>query len=150
VKEFITAVAAKESDDKEGWIEFPVVEQDTEGNRVRTMNCRAKRPTSGQVAYLSMTTHKRQSWETQVSGIINFVMAIMDDETAAYLSDRLLDHNDPFEIEQIQEIIEYLVEEWAARPTEPSSDSSKSPDTSGSTSTATEQTTSSTSASIAS
>lgn len=150
MKEFITAVAAKESDDPDGWLEFPIVEQDEKGNRVKTVKCRAKRPTSGQVAYLSMTTHKRQSFETQVSGIINFVMAIMDDETAAYLSDRLLDHNDSFEIEQIQEIIEYLVEEWAARPTEQSSGSSESPDTSGPSSTATEKTTSSTSASIAS
>lgn len=149
MKEFITAVAAKD-DDPEGWIEFPVVEQNEKGERVRTVNCRAKRPSTGQVAYLTMTTHKRQTFETQVSGIINFVMAIMDDETAAYLSDRLLDQKDPFDIPQIQEIIEYLVEEWSARPTGSSSDSSESQAPSGSISTATEQTTSSTSGSIAS
>jgi hypothetical protein len=144
MREFVTAVAAKEELDAEGWIDFPVVEQDADGKEVRRVNCRAKRPSSGQLAYLTASIHGRAPIERKISGAINFCMAIMDEDTAGYLSDRLLDQRDPFELEQLQGLIFQLIEEWSGRPTEPSSDSSESGGTSGLTSTPAAATTSST------
>lgn len=137
MREFVTAIAVKETEgeNKDGWIDFPVVEVDADGKEVNRVQCRAKRPTPGQVAYLTASVHKRAALEQQIAGAINFCMAIMDQETSAYLSDRLLDMDDPFELPQLQEIIEALIEEWSARPTEQSSDSSPSPDATGPTST---------------
>lgn len=129
MKEFITAVAAKEDSDEgneEGWVDF----------KVDGVVCKARRPSPGQVAYLTASMHRHAPIQQQISGAINFCIAIMDDDTAAYLSDKLLDGSDPFDIPQIQDIIEYLMEEWSGgRPTEQSSGSSQPEDTSGPSST---------------
>lgn len=128
MKEFITAVAAVEDNEEgndEGWVDFKVDGQE----------CRARRPSSGQVAYLTSTTHRHAPLQQKVAGVINFCMAVMDEDTAAYLNDKLLDGDDPFEIPQIQDIIEYLIEQWSGRPTEQSSGSRQPQDSTGSTST---------------
>lgn len=124
MKEFVTAVAAADKDADE-WLTF----------KVDGVDCKVTRPTSAQVAYLTAALHKRAATETQIAGAINFCMAIMDHDTSAYLSDKLLDLTDPFDLENLQDIIEWLVEEWSGRPTEPSSDSTDTQDGSGSTST---------------
>lgn len=129
MREFVTAVAAQEDESQQGWIDF----------KVDGVVCRARRPSPGQVAYLLASMHKRAPLEQQIAGAINFCMAIMDHDSASYLSDKLLDPEDPFEIPQIQDIIEYLVEEWSGRPTEQSSDSSSSQEAPGPTSTPSSQ-----------
>lgn len=129
MKEFVTAVEAKEASEEgndEGWVEF----------KVDGAVCKARRPSPGQVAYLTSSMHRHAPMQQQIAGAINFCMAIMDDDTASYLSDKLLDRGDPFDIPQIQNIIEYLVEEWSGgRPTEQSSGSSQPEDTTGPSST---------------
>jgi hypothetical protein len=139
VREFITAVEASE-EETEGWTEF----------KVDGTDCKAMRPSPAQVAYLTASMHKRAPIQQQVAGAINFCMAIMDEETASYLSERLLDNGDKFGLAQVQDIIEGLIEDWAGRPTEPSSDSVPTEPSTGSTSTGNGQTsTSSGSVSIA-
>lgn len=139
MREFATAVAAVETDEdiraEEGWVDFKVTEQDADGKVVRTVKCAARRPTSGQVAYLTTALHRKASQEKQIAGAVNFCMAIMDHDTADYLSDRLLDSQDPFELEDIQKIIEGLLEEWSGKASEQPSGSSATPEPSGSTST---------------
>jgi hypothetical protein len=127
MREFVTAVTA--ADEASEWLEF----------KVDGVECKATRPTPAQVAYLTAALHKRAAIETQIAGAINFCMAIMDNDTSAYLSDKLLDSADPFDLENLQEIIQWLMEEWAGRPTQPSSDSSPTEDGSGSTSTPSSQ-----------
>jgi len=135
MKQFITAVTANEDESAEGWIDFEVAETDAKGEVQRTVGCRARRPSPGQVAYLTASIHKRAPLDRQIAGAINFCMAIMDEPTAAYLSDRLLDSEDPFELPEIQDIIEYLIEEWSGRPTQQSPGSAPQAATTGSTST---------------
>lgn len=148
MREFVTAVSAAEDETKEGWVDFSITENDADGKEVRKVPCRAKRPSSGQVAYLTASMHKRAPIEQQIAGAINFCMAIMDTDTAAYMSDRLLDSEDPFELPQIQDIIEGLLEEWTGRPTVPSPDSAQSGDSTGQPSTPVSPTTSSNDVSI--
>lgn len=143
MKEFVTAVQAVEDQDEnaEGWVEF----------KVDGVVCHARRPTPGQVAYLTANLHKNAPLDRQISGAINFCVAIMDVPSRSYISDKLLDSDDPFDLPEIQAIIEYLIEEWSGgRPTEPSSDSSESQDSTGEASTPGPSKNSSNAASIAS
>jgi hypothetical protein len=135
MREFVTAVAAAEENEDErkesGWVEFEVIEQDQHGKVLRKVPCNARRPSPGQVAYLTGSLHRRAPQEQQIAGAINFCMAIMDHDTSAYLSDRLLDSEDPFDLPDIQNIIEGLLEEWSGKAGEQSSDSSGTPQASG-------------------
>ena len=56
---------------------------------------------------------------------------ISDDAGKKYFTDRLLDREDAFGPENIMEIMEALVEEWGARPTQSSSGSTVSPPVDG-------------------
>lgn len=136
MREFTTAVIAAEETAEErkeaGWIEFQVHETDREGKILRTVACSACRPSPGQVAYVTAAMHRKASKDQQIAGAITFCMEIMDHDTRAYLSERLLDSEDPFELKEIQEIIEGLIEEWSGKATEQSSDSSDTPQSSGS------------------
>lgn len=125
MKEFVTAVEAAENDDEEGWVDF----------KVDGYQCRARRPSPGQVAYLSSTMHKHAPLHQKIAGSINFCFAVMDEDSASYLSEKLLSQSDAFELPQVQDIIEFLLEEWSGRPTERSSDSSSTAATTGSNST---------------
>lgn len=62
---------------------------------------------------------------------------LLEEETAVHLRHRLRSRTDAFGLQDIMNIIEWLVEEAGARPTTRSSDSTSSPGTTGSRSTAT-------------
>jgi hypothetical protein len=83
-------------------------------------------PSNGQLAILLASISNTQNWTHQVAGVINFFDAVLDDDSSAYITRRLLDRRDPFGIDEVQNIIEWMVEEWAARPTPPSSGSTPS------------------------
>jgi hypothetical protein len=59
------------------------------------------------------------------------------DFTARKLQTKMMNPKDPFGIEVIADVMTWLLEEWSARPTTPSSPSSNSPRRRGSTSKAT-------------
>ena len=115
VKEFITA-AKEASEEDESILEFTV-----DG-----VECRAYPPKDGQLAVLMATTASHSSENEQIAGIINFFVAVLDDDTHTFLVSKLLDRKDPFGIEQVQDIMSWMVEEWTARPTKSPSGSTPS------------------------
>ena len=125
MKEFITA-AREAADDLEENLEF----------NVDGVLCQASRPNDGQIAVLMATTNARHLSEAEVvAGIINFFVAVLDDETHNYLVSKLLDRKDPFGLAEVQGIISWMMEEWGARPTRSSHGSTQSQPSDGQNST---------------
>lgn len=117
MKEFITAAIEAAGEDEE-FLEF----------NVDGVLCRAYRPNDGQIAVLMATTSAKHLSEAEmVAGVINFFVAVLDDDTHNYLVTKLLDHKDKFGINEVQEIIQWMIEEWSARPTQSSPGSTPSP-----------------------
>lgn len=123
MKEFATAVRAVQED--EDYLEFVLVEEDEDGEAVRTV-CRAYPPGDGQVAMMMAGMGRHTSNETRVAAIIDFLIGVLDEESHRYITDRLLDRRDPFGLAEINEILHWLVEEWGGRPTKSPSDFSPS------------------------
>ncbi len=125
MKEFNVAAAELEAsgEDKEpvGTLHFSV-----NGNE-----CTAYKPGDGQLAVLMAATGRHASSQEQVAGIINFFASVLDDESNAYVVARLLNRKDPFGLEQVQEIMEWMIAEWSGRPTKPSSGSTPSQPSTG-------------------
>jgi len=124
MKEFTTAAASVDVSPDE-MMEFKIDGQE----------CRAFQPSNGQLAILLASISSTQSWTHQVAGVINFFDAVLDEDSSAYITRRLLDRRDQFGIDEVQNIIEWMVEEWGARPTQPSSGSTPSPPRGGAKST---------------
>jgi hypothetical protein len=128
VKEFNVAVAELEAEQQgedgkepEGTKHFSI-----DGNE-----CTAYKPGDGQLAVLMAATGRHSSQQEQVAGIINFFASVLDDESNAYVVARLLNRKDPFGLEQVQEIMEWLIAEWSGRPTKSSPASTPSQQTTG-------------------
>jgi len=127
VKEFNVAVAELEneiSDDgkePEGTLHFSV----------NGFPCTAYRPGDGQLAVLMASSSRHSTSQESVAGIINFFASVLDDDANSHIVQRLLNRKDPFGIEQVQEIMEWMIEEWSGRPTKSSSGSSESPPPTG-------------------
>jgi len=124
VKEFTTA--AREVDVSPDEVMEFVVDGET---------CRCFQPSNGQLAILLASISSTQSWTNQVAGVINFFDAVLDDDSRTYITRRLLDRQDQFGLDEVQDIIEWMVEEWAARPTPSPSASTPSPPRGGARST---------------
>jgi hypothetical protein len=122
MREFVTAVKqAHEDDDAEDGMEFTV-----DG-----VTCKCYRPQDGQLAILMAATGRHSSEQEQVAGFINFFCATLDDESSSYIVSRLLDRKDPYGLDEVQEVMEWMIEEWTGRPTKPSSGSTRSQRTGG-------------------
>lgn len=115
MKEFITAAKAVDENDDEG-ILFTVDDY----------QFKAFRPTDGQIAVLMSAQTGYASDSTKVAAIINFFVGVLDTEAHQVLVTRLLDRDDPFDLEQVNAILEWLLEEWTGRPTKPSTGSTPS------------------------
>lgn len=94
---------------------------------------RAYSPTEGQLTFMLAALGRGQSQDQRFAGIINIMMESLRDEDQDYLEGRLLtrDPKNRLPVKKIEEIFEYLIEEWFARPTQPSSGSAPSPQTDG-------------------
>lgn len=99
--------------------------------KVDGVECRAYKPKDGQLAVLMATNTRHSSQEEQIAGLINFFVAVLDDTSHSYIVSRLLDRKDPFGIEQVQGIFEWMVEQWSGRPTRQPSVSTQSRKTDG-------------------
>lgn len=94
-------------------------------------------PGSGALAYLTATMATSGGALEAVGTVINFVASCMEDDDARYLNRILLDSKSGFDVEDICDVVEYLVEEWSGgNPTRGSSGSSRPARTSGKSSTA--------------
>lgn len=120
MKEFLAA--AEEVVEIDDWIEF----------KYHGTLCRAVRvPGDGQIAFLMANSADRIEATKKIGALLNFFDSVLDDDTHAYVSNRLLDQKDKFGIENIQEILAYLMEEWSGRPTQRPSGSTSLPPPSG-------------------
>lgn len=119
MKEFNTAV--DEAVIEEAPLEFMI-----DGQEVR-----AFRPTDGQMAMLMASMGRHTSEATRLAGIIDFFVTVMDDESHQYVVDRLLSRTDPLGLEQVTDVMMWMIEEWSGRPTPPPSGSTSSPESGG-------------------
>jgi hypothetical protein len=94
-------------------------------------------PTTGQWAVTMAGGTDSSSPSDQVATQINFFFSMLDPKDVAYFKHRLFDREDPFDVDNIADIITYLLEEWAARPTKQPSDYLPSQRSGGKKSTAT-------------
>lgn len=105
------AEAAEAEVDDEGVITFKLDD--------RTL--KAFPPTEGQLAFMMAALGRGQSTDQRFASIINIMLAAMRDEDQDYLEGRLLAKKDDpkrLRIQKLEEIFEYLTEEWFARPTQ--------------------------------
>lgn len=120
--EFVTAARAVESGDEHPDITFKVDDQEVT----------AKFPSPGQYALLmaAMAGDFKTDAE-RAATIINFFMAVLDDDSRGYFTQRLMSRTDDFEIDNVIEILEWLTEEWSGNPTKSPSGSTPSSATAG-------------------
>jgi len=109
VKEFNTALRAVDEGDDAYTLKFKV-----DGRELT-----AYKPSDGQLAMLMVAVSKHVSQSTQIAGVIDFFVSVMDNTSHGYIVDRLMDREDMFGIEEVQAIMEWMVEEWTGRPSQP-------------------------------
>lgn len=93
-------------------------------------------PSSGQMALLVAAQADSRDVSESMAAIIDFLDGILDEDAQAMYRRRLLDRDDPFDFDTVNDIVEGLIEEWSARPTKSPSASSSSRKSAGSRSTA--------------
>lgn len=86
----------------------------------------AFKPSEAQYAVLIADVSRHTTTQTKIGGVINFFDSVLDDDGSAYVTRRLLERKDPFGLGDVQEIVEWLVEEWSGRPTRRSPGSTQS------------------------
>jgi hypothetical protein len=74
-------------------------------------------PRDGQVAMMMARMGRHSSNNDKVAGMIDLFVALFDKADEQYVVDRLLDREDDFGIEQISDVMTWLMEEWGKRPT---------------------------------
>lgn len=88
-------------------------------------------PSESQIAMLLVGSSDTVSGNQALSTTINFFFSLLEDDDQRYFKVRLLDRDDPFDVEDIVAMLNYLMEEWSATPTKPASDSTSSPPKTG-------------------
>jgi hypothetical protein len=93
-------------------------------------------PSAGQLAMLTAAQADSRDVTESMAAIIDFLDGMLDEDAQAMYRRRLLDRDDPFDFDTVNDIVEGLIEEWSARPTKSPSVSSPSRKSAGSRSTA--------------
>lgn len=132
---FRRAVAEKKSTTRPV-IEFTLESTDMEGEVVRSDTFHAKRPTDERLFLLAAMAGDEDAGGAEEAAVTQDLLKdILPEEEFKVLKARLLDDEDDVDMDMLQDVLMWLVEEWASFPTEPSSDSSGSQDASGTKST---------------
>lgn len=95
-------------------------------------------PSSGQLAIMSTIRASKDPGQKEARAVMSFFFGMMDEATADYFEERLMDRNDPFDLDSeggITEIFEYLLEEWSGKASKQPSDYQQSPKQTGRSST---------------
>lgn len=118
MKEF--AIAAKaEAEDPE--IVVPIK------FKVGDQECLAYSPEAGQLAIMfSRMDDTIANDGERMAAMIDFFLGLLDKDSRRVLTKRLMDRDDNFELEDVSDIMGWLMEQWSGRPTQPSSASSRS------------------------
>ena len=120
LKEFTTAAKRTEKQAQEAPEDITTFKMDG-----RELNI--YKPDEGQYAMLMASVGRGASDMDRISGVINFFVKIMDEKSAGYIESRLLDRSDPFGIDDVEDIVQWLNEEWSGKVTPPPSGSTVSP-----------------------
>lgn len=90
----------------------------------------AHAPTTGQLALFM--AHQLDAGSGAVRAMFNLLSAVLDPRDYRIVEQQL---HEGLDVVVVTEVVQYLIEEWSARPTLPPSDSATSPPTTGSRST---------------
>lgn len=96
------------------------------------------RPTTAQIALIA--AYSQATEFDMAGGYLATFFGLCDDESRRYFYARLMDRNDPFDIDSpggVNDIMEGLLEEWSGRPTKRPSDYRRPQSATGARSTAT-------------
>ena len=115
MKEFVTAVEQAEREEDEG-IAFLI-----DGHE-----CHAYMPTDGQIAMAIAGVGRHTNDMQKTAAAIDFFVGVLDEESEQYVVERMMSRNDPLGLDQVQEIIMWLIEEFTGRPTQSPSASTRS------------------------
>lgn len=128
MREFDTAVKAVTDDPEEveSGSTFKINERDENGDLIRSVECRYFRPSDGQIAMVMASVGRHANNAAKMAGIIDFFVAVLDEESHYYIVDRLMDREDPFGLEEVEQIMAEMIEEWTGRPIQPLSASTQS------------------------
>lgn len=88
---------------------------------------KAYQPTDGQLTFMLAALGRGQSDDGRFASILNIMFECLDPADKDYIEGRLLsrDPKKRLSVKKIEEIFEYLVGEWFARPTQPASTSAR-------------------------
>lgn len=128
MKQFVTQVSTPEIPEGVGPLPFQVDDDEFVANP----------PSQEQVLFLVAAQASTVDMATRAAAVIDFLAAILaeEDQFTRFRS-RLLDPKDTLDFAKVEEIVEWLVEEWSGeRPTKPSSGSASSRGSTGKSSTA--------------
>jgi hypothetical protein len=121
IKEFATAAKAETQQARSEVLEFKV-DDDV---------LHAHRPTPAQLAVMMTSLTDYANNIDRVASTIDFFLGLLDRDDAALVTRRLMDRDDNFELEQVTDIVSWLMSEWAGRPFTSSFDSPSSPTSDG-------------------
>lgn len=93
-------------------------------------------PKDGQMMLFMAAMGENHTANESAAGVIDFLDGIFEDDDRLYFRGRLMDRKDAFGVKQIQDIFQWLVAEWSARPTMSPPVSTASPPSTGQNSTA--------------
>lgn len=119
MKEFATAVSeafGEESEEEHPWV-----------IKLDDREMRFYRPTDAQFAMYMAATGRFASDNQRMAAMIDLFVNVFEPEDQAYLIDRMSSRANVLPLQTVQEMIEYMVEEWTGRPTKSPSVSSRSP-----------------------
>jgi hypothetical protein len=132
---FRRAVAEKKSPARPV-VEFTLESTDAEGETVRSDTFHAKRPTDERLFMLAaMAGDENAGGAEEAAVTLDLLKDILPEDEFKIVKSRLLDETDDVDMDMLQDVLMWLVEEWASFPTEPSSDSLASQGASGTKST---------------
>ena len=106
MREFVTAVEKANETGDEADLIFKV-----DGHELR-----AYKPTEGQFALLMMALGRHTSNTDQFAGIIEFFINVLDPPSQQHILDRMMVRERAIPLEEIVEMMEWMVEEWGGRP----------------------------------
>lgn len=122
MKEFTTAFEALQSETEADGVK--PIEFKLDGQTIKSYP-----PTDGQLAFMMASMGRGQTSDGRFAAIVNILLESFDDEGREYVETRLLTRDDSrrLPVSQVNDIFEFLIEEWFGRPTEPQSGSAGSP-----------------------
>lgn len=119
MKEFVTALEETALEAGGTPVEEQAIEFKIDGRVLH-----AYPPTDGQLAFMLAALGRGQTSDQRFAAIINIMLGCLRDEDADYMESRLLTRGpERLPVKQVENIFEFLMTEWFARPTQPQSDS---------------------------